>query len=156
MVASPFGRIAVAIDGSSYAQRALELALDLSKRYESELTVLAVAPLVPIYVASTEAWVPSEVPETESRHYREVVDRAVAQVKAAGQNAVTGVCLEGVVVDEILGYLEAHPHELLVMGSRGLGAAKRLLLGSVSDAVAHHVRCPVLIVRAPPASATSG
>lgn len=146
-----FGRIAVAIDGSPYAAHALEVAADLAKKYASELTILAVAPLIPIYVASTEAWVPTEVPESEIRHYRDIVDRAVAQVKAEGLSNVTGVCLEGVIVDEILGHLEGHPADLLVIGSRGLGTAKRLLLGSVSDAVAHHVRCPVLIVRAPPA-----
>lgn len=146
-----FGRITVAIDGSQFAAHALEVAADLAKKYGSELTILAVAPLVPIYVASTEAWVPTEVPESEIRHYREIVDRAVEQVKGEGLSAVTGVCLEGVIVDEILGYLDSHTADLLVIGSRGLGTAKRLLLGSVSDAVAHHVRCPVLIVRAPAA-----
>jgi len=148
-----FGRITVAIDGSAFAAHALDVAIDLAKKYSSELTVLAVAPLVPIYVASTEAWVPTEVPESEIRHYRGIVDQAVDTVKERGLSSVTGVSLEGVIVDEIIGYLDSHPTDLLVIGSRGLGTAKRLLLGSVSDAVAHHVHCPVLIVRAPPAPA---
>jgi nucleotide-binding universal stress UspA family protein len=51
------------------------------------------------------------------------------------------------VVDEILdlaGELEAG---LIVMGSRGMGPVKRLVLGSVSEGVVHHARCPVLLVR---------
>lgn len=41
-----------------------------------------------------------------------------------------------------------HP-DVLVMGSRGLGALKRVLMGSVSDHCVHHCNCPVLIVRIP-------
>lgn len=37
--------------------------------------------------------------------------------------------------------------DLIVMGSRGLGAWSRVLLGSVSNAVVHHAKCSVLIVR---------
>ena len=148
MAAVALHRITVAVDGSTHAQRALEFAIDFSKRYESELTIVAVAPLVPLYVSSTEPWVPTEVPESEARHYREIVDKGVADAQAAGLSKVTGVCLEGVIVDELINQLETHPADLLVMGSRGMSSARRLLLGSVSDAVTHHAKCPVMIVRA--------
>ena len=149
-----FKRITVAVDGSPFAADALEVAVDLAKRYTSELVVLTVAPL-PIYVASTEPWVPTEVPEMEIKHYRGVLDAAVQKAESLGASGVTGVCLEGHVVDEIVAHLEQHPADLLVMGSRGLSSAKRLLLGSVSDAVVHHVHCPVLIVRGTPAEASA-
>lgn len=145
-------RIAVAVDGSAYAQRALAFAIDLARRYESALDVVSVAPLIPVYVAPAEPWIPAGVPETEIAHYRQVVEAAVAEAKRAGVTPVTGVCLEGVIVDELLAHVEESHPDLLVLGSRGLSAARRLLLGSVSDAVVHHVRCPVLIVR-PPAAA---
>jgi nucleotide-binding universal stress UspA family protein len=156
VTAPTFHRIAVAVDGSPHAELAVAFAIDLAKRYGSELTVLGIAPLIPLYVSSSEPWVPTEVPESEAAHYHSVVDTAVARAKKEGLSAVTGVTLEGVIVDELLGYLEAHPTDLLVMGSRGLTATKRLLLGSVSDAVLHHVKCPVLVVRGdvPPATPT--
>jgi nucleotide-binding universal stress UspA family protein len=50
-------------------------------------------------------------------------------------------------VDEILAFLYQHPTDLLVLGSRGLSAARRLLLGSVSTAMVTHAPCPVLVVR---------
>jgi nucleotide-binding universal stress UspA family protein len=152
MAPGTFRRITACVDGSPHADRALDVAIDLAAKYGSEMTILAVAPLIPLYVASTEAWIPTEVPESEIRHYQDVVDKGVRRAESGGVKAVTGVCLEGVIVDEIIGHLDQHPADLLVIGSRGLSTAKRLLLGSVSDAVAHHVKCPVLIVRGPDAA----
>jgi len=149
MVAPTFPKILVATDGSAYGQQAVDVAIDLAKRYQSQLSVLAVAPLVPLYVSSAEPWVPTEVPPSETDHYRSVLSAAVKRAEEAGVTNVTGVLLEGVVVDEIIAHVERHPVDLLVLGSRGLSTAKRLLLGSVSDAVLHHLHVPVLVVRTP-------
>lgn len=137
----------MATDGSPNAKQAVDFAVDLAQKYGSRLTILAVAPLIPVYVSSTEPWVPTEVSAEETAHYRKIVGEAVSLAQGAGVAEVTGVTLEGVIVDEIIGQLEKQPADLLVLGSRGLSAAKRLLLGSVSDAVTHHVACPVLVVR---------
>jgi nucleotide-binding universal stress UspA family protein len=146
----PFARITVAIDGSKMGQLALDLAIDLARRYESDLAVIAVAPLEPVFVSSSEPWIPSEVPEAETNYYKRTVDKALQQANTSGVRSVRGDALEGIVVDEIIGYVERNPTDLLVLGSRGFSGAKRLLLGSVSDAVSHHVNCPVLIARSPP------
>ena len=50
-------------------------------------------------------------------------------------------------VREILGLAEEIGADLIVLGSHGYGAMGRLLIGSVSEAVLHGARCPVLIVR---------
>ena len=147
MVEERFLRIAVSIDGSSNAAIALDYAIDLARRYNSDLVVLSVAPLSPVYVTAAEPYVPSTVPESELAHYREIVDAAVRRAESAGVTRVTGLCDEGVVVDEILAHLEQNPTDLLVVGSRGLSAARRLLLGSVSGAMVNHAPCPVLVVR---------
>jgi nucleotide-binding universal stress UspA family protein len=47
----------------------------------------------------------------------------------------------------ILKEAEAHDGNLIVVGARGLGALKRTALGSVSESVLRHARCPVLVVR---------
>ncbi len=154
MTESRFQRITVAIDGSPNGAAALDTAIDLARHYSSDLVVLSIAPLVPVYVTSAEPYVPSTVPDSELARYREIVDAAVRRSEAAGVANVTGLCDEGVIVDEILAHLEHHPTDLLVVGSRGLSAARRLLIGSVSSAVVNHAPCPVLVVR-PPATKPS-
>ncbi|HXY47650.1 MAG TPA: universal stress protein [Thermoplasmata archaeon] len=147
MAEERFRRITVAVDGSPYGASALECAIDLAKHYGSQLVILAVAPIVPVYVPSNEPYVPAALPEGEMPRYREIVDAAVKQAEGAGVSAATGVCEEGVVVDEILSHLEHHPTDLLIVGSRGRSAARRILLGSVSTAMVTHATCPVLVVR---------
>ena len=155
MAAPEIRTITVAVDGSAHADEALRYATDLARRYGAELTVVAVAPIHPVYLSPTEPWVSAEVMQSEGDHYRAIVDRSVKQAQGAGLTEVTGVCLEGVIVDELMGHLEQHPPDLFVVGSRGLSTAKRLFIGSVSEALLHHVACPILVVRAPP-TATAG
>ena len=143
-------RIAVAIDGSPNADAALDLAIDLAHRYGGALEVLSVAPIVPVYLSPNEPYVTSGMPPSEMGHHEELVKSAVHRAKAAGLSAVSGITYEGVIPDEIVAHLERHPADLLVVGSRGLSTAKRLLLGSVSTAVVNRAPCPVLVVRPRP------
>jgi nucleotide-binding universal stress UspA family protein len=147
MVVSRFARITVAVDGSANSDDALVVAIDLAKKYGSELTILTVAPFVPLYMPSAGPYIAVTAAQGEATRYQRLIDVAVEQAKGSGVTAVTGVCREGVVVDEILSHLEAHATDLVVVGSRGLSAAKRLLMGSVSTALVAHARCPVLVVR---------
>jgi Universal stress protein family len=53
----------------------------------------------------------------------------------------------GIPADEIVAYADNHDVDLTVVGSRGRGAVASALLGSVSQAVLHESRRPVLVVR---------
>ncbi|AHY48029.1 Universal stress protein family [Rubrobacter radiotolerans] len=48
---------------------------------------------------------------------------------------------------EVVALAEEIGAGLIVLGSRGLGGMKRVLMGSVSDSVVRHAHCPVLVVR---------
>ncbi|MFY9717016.1 MAG: universal stress protein [Thermoplasmata archaeon] len=142
--------IAVAIDGSDHATTALTWTIDLAKRFDARLTIIAVAPITPAMLLPNEPMLPAMIPESTVPQFRKLVDAAVQQAESQGLGAVEGICEEGVAVDEILGVLEHHPVDLLVVGSRGLSTAKRILLGSVSAALVNRAPCPVLVVRPPP------
>lgn len=139
-------RIVVAIDGSENADHALAIAADLASRCGATLTLLTV---VPTPVALTYGVPMYEPPSPESINavYDELLTSRRAQVQTSRLPRVETVKLEGNVVEELLTYLEKERPDLLVMGTRGLSAGRRLLMGSVSDALVHHAPCPVLVVR---------
>jgi nucleotide-binding universal stress UspA family protein len=145
-----FRSIAVAVDGSDHAAAALLIAIDMARRYDARLTVVAIAPITQAIVMPNEPMLPPIMPESTLPQFRVLVDAAVQQAQTAGLKAVDGICEEGPAVDGLLGFLESHPVDLLILGSRGLSAAKRILLGSVSSALVNRAPCPVLVVRPPP------
>ncbi len=145
MGGTDLARIAVALDGSGHAEHALDLAIDLARRYGASLVVISVVPQQSTMTLSPLA--PVAIPPDLTPLHEELLSRAKAKAENVGARDVVTVRLQGHVVDTLVTYLGTHPVDLLVMGSRGLSSPARLFLGSVSDAVVHHAPCPVLIVR---------
>ena len=71
----------------------------------------------------------------------------MAQIEAAGGKVAQTYVRLGRPVEEIVILADEIDAGLVVVGSRGLGGIRRLLLGSVSDGVVRHAHCPVLVVR---------
>jgi len=145
----PMRRILLASDGSAGSSKAAEAACALARGFEACLNVLNVnAPAGRFHKSAAglhPAQTPEEVEESERRHHS-----VEASVEAAAKE--TGIAFQiseerGHVGESIVRYADAENCDLIVMGSRGLGGFERLLVGSVSNYVAHHAHCPVLIVR---------
>jgi nucleotide-binding universal stress UspA family protein len=77
---------------------------------------------------------------------REVLEEQVARIEEMGGAVADARLLTGSPVGQILCAAEEAEADLVVVGRRGLGSVKRLLMGSVSEGVVHHARCPVLVV----------
>jgi nucleotide-binding universal stress UspA family protein len=141
-----FHNILVAVDGSADADAALAHAIDLAESEHTRLTLMtAVAELPP-----TAYLIPGE--ETG-----QLVERAHVQAEAIIQQArnrvprdlpVTTVLSEEPIRRALCRQIKEGHHDLVVMGSRGRGAVRAALLGSVSHYVLHHSPVPVLIVHA--------
>jgi nucleotide-binding universal stress UspA family protein len=141
-----FRSILVAVDGSPAATSALREAVDIARSEGARLTLMTVARLPrmligPYAVSLTDADLEASA--------REVLDDAEKLVP--DDVPVSTFVGRGPAPAAILRRIEAARHDLVVMGSRGLGPAGALLLGSVSRAVLAQSPVPVLIVRTEPA-----
>lgn len=139
-------RIVVALDGSRNADHALSLAVDIASRYDSELDLVTVVPPPVVPTMGGPVYQPIDREFLEGQYDQMLAERRT-RVEGARIARVETVRLGGPVVEELVSYLERSPPDLLVMGSRGLSAGRRLLMGSISDALVHHAPCPVLVVR---------
>jgi len=136
--------IVVGVDGSEGSVHALEQALEEARARHAEVKAVA-AWHVPGAAYDT-GWVPVSVDPTDFEQIaRSALERSIEEAGAARSGvSVTPIVREGQPADVLLA--EARGADLLVVGSRGFGGFKGLLLGSVSQQCAHHATCPVLIV----------
>ena len=134
----------VGIDGSESARDALRFALEEARLRGASLRAVAVWH-VPVG-AYGAAFVPAHVSLREDLEsaMRQALEDSLADAAAADVDVQT-MLREGRAAEVLLE--EARDAELLVVGSRGLGGFRGLLLGSVSQQCAHHAPCPLVIVR---------
>lgn len=135
-------RIVVAVDGSPTAGRALLWALEEAVARDAAVTVVH-AWSVP-YVGASLYGPSRSGSELYAESSRLLLDEVVAAAGAPAGVRVEPVSAEGPPAGVILGAAEGA--DLLVMGSRGLGGLKGILLGSVTNQVAHHATCPLVVV----------
>jgi nucleotide-binding universal stress UspA family protein len=139
--------ILVALDGSEHAAQALRTAAQLASEENARLTVITAVPPTPALAQITAAGAAlAEVADIMGDAGRQMH----AQVDALPDDvSVTTIVVSGHAAQEILKRLREGRHDLLVMGTRGLGRVGSALLGSVSQAVLHEAEVPVLVVRGP-------
>jgi nucleotide-binding universal stress UspA family protein len=141
--------ILLATDGSEEAKLATQAATELSSHTGSELHVVYVLPtpeqLIGHHLYSRETR-ESLVADAE-RAAETFLKEQAQQIEADGGKVAETHFRSGDPDKEILRAAEALDVGTIVIGSRGLGAISRALLGSVSDSVVRHAHCPVFVVR---------
>ena len=140
----PAGSVVVGVDGSPPAERALRCAIREAEAWGAELFAVTGVPIASMTGAL--AWLPSAVDHEQVLSDMQegldvVVDRAL--VDHPGTTVQRRV-LDGTGAELLTEFSAAT--DLVVVGSRGRGGFAGLLLGSTSQAVLHHARCPVMVV----------
>jgi nucleotide-binding universal stress UspA family protein len=142
-------KILLATDGSEHAELALWTAIDLANSTNSELHVVTVGrEYHPAYEIPEHGKLLEEALQALRQEAQSILDEQVRKIEETGGTvAKAHLKLEGRPDQEIVRLSEEIGAGLIVMGSRGLGGLRRLLMGSVSDSVVRHAHCPVLVVR---------
>lgn len=149
-----FEHILVAVDGSEHAAKAVDLAADLAARYDAELTVLnvmvdagasTIPPELEQYAALEHVFVTER--DLLENAARAVVETAANRVAEKGLTRPGTKVVVGRPAPRIVEVAEETEADLIVLGSRGLGALESMLLGSTSHKVAHLAPCTVVAVK---------
>jgi nucleotide-binding universal stress UspA family protein len=134
-------KILLGYDYTDASRRALERAAQLTKTFESELTVLSVTPVVAGVGRSTG---PIDESDPISKHSTELAD-ARAYLEAQGITATYQPAV-GDIAETIVELAQERGADLIVVGTREPNAIARLFRQSTSDVVAHHAHTDVMIV----------
>jgi nucleotide-binding universal stress UspA family protein len=149
-VGQVFRNILVAIDGSTHAARALAEAIELAQRNNARLTIMTSVPDRSTWRLGAGAYGGAinyaKLTADFERKYQQLLDKAVSQVPQ--DVPVTKLRTHGRPGDRILERVNGGNHDLVVMGSRGRGPVRSLVLGSVSRQVLNASPTAVLIIHA--------
>jgi len=137
-----FKKILVPLDGSKYSEKVLERASNLVSAFDSKIILL--------YVIEK----PLPINFLDRKEYLNILQKFGNKTlnKANDlllKNGITAKTLlkKGNIVSEIEKVAKNEKCDLIVVGSKGLGAVTRLLLGSVSNKLAQYSPCSLLIVK---------
>ncbi|KAJ3413536.1 hypothetical protein HDV05_007837 [Chytridiales sp. JEL 0842] len=160
-------RIVVALDSSTHSQFALAWTLENLTRTGDHIILLSVGVFPGTWgdylsVAFQGPVFNAERVEGLKQQAEEFALKSLMEASKIIQEHITGqdqdsFCISHEILaytkgtispaDVIISTCEAQDADLCVVGSRGLGGLKRVVLGSVSEYVAQHCCCPVVIVR---------
>ena len=145
-----FRSILVGTDGSSTAAAAVDEAVALAANAGARLLIVsAYEPVSGLRLREERQALPEDAQwmVNPREDVLALLDKARAAATERGVSEVETCARQGDAADAIIDISEEQGCDLIVVGNRGMTGAKRFLLGSVPNKIAHHAPCSVLIVR---------
>jgi nucleotide-binding universal stress UspA family protein len=138
--------VLVTVDGSENSIRGLDFALEFAEKYSANLSVINVteSAAAAAYVGDSMVAVARDL----RKFHEEILAKAATHAKNTHPSVqVTTILREGDPASEIISAATEGNFDVVVVGHRGLGKVKGMLLGSISDKVSRHLVCTVILVR---------
>ncbi|MCM1566015.1 MAG: universal stress protein [Dehalobacter sp.] len=136
-------KILVGFDGSPSSKKALDYAKYLSSKLNSSITVLTVIRL-PDFSSSRDE-VDEEIIEAGKRIFP--MHREIVELGKKENITINTVIIHGHPVEKIIDYAQENEFDLIIIGTRGLGGFKKLVIGSVAQKVVSYSKVPVMVVK---------
>ena len=151
-----FSKILVGIDGSEYSRNAVNYALNLASKYNSDLFLLAIVPSKVHHGDSSGVF--GMVAPSYFQEYKKEAEKWFGEIISNINSSETSIDIRSKVKSEvittpfstaasILNYAEERDVDLIVIGTRGNSGLKKMLLGSVATDVVTYSYCPVMVVK---------
>jgi nucleotide-binding universal stress UspA family protein len=151
-----FSKILVGIDGSEYSRNAVNYALNLASKYNSDLFLLAIVPSKVHHGDSSGVF--GMVAPSYFEEYKKEAEKWFEEIIDHINSSETSIDIRSKVKSEvittpfstaasILNYAEERNVDLIVIGTRGKSGLKKMLLGSVATDVVTYSYCPVMVVK---------
>lgn len=138
--------ILIPYDGSESAKHACNFAIDLAQKYKAKI-VLVMCVYVPPHVDPIMGTAYVEMMKSLKDDAAKTIADLEPELERSAVPYKTEILETISIIDSLVSYAEKNKVDLIVMGSRGLGGFKKLLLGSVASGVSQHSKCPVLIIK---------
>lgn len=136
-------KILVGFDGSESSKKAFAEAIDLAKKLHASLTVLTVINLPDFSPTLDE--VNEEIEEAE-KHYQPLLGD-LRETGAKNGVLVNVTMVKGHPSESLIKYAQEQKMDLIIIGTRGAGGFKKLLIGSVAQKVVSYSSVPVLVIK---------
>ncbi len=141
-------KILVAYDNGVKAQKILETAIEIAKGCQTEICLLTSVKMPHFISDVASPDMCNDLEEQTRRYFTEIHKEAEAMITKEGI-PVSSVILNESPGEALVRYADQEKFDLIAIGSANRGAIERVLLGlgSVSNYVLHHAKCPVLIIK---------
>jgi len=156
--------VLIPVDGSEHSDKAVRLAADIAAKYGAKLTLLHVLisgrvpdnlrklsdkagrrePAMAVGAGYVEAHEPIEVLQDIGN---KLLEKAESAARELGADNIEKIVTGGVPSEQVLEHAESGNADLIVMGSRGLGGIKGMLVGATSHKVQNVAKCSVITVK---------
>lgn len=141
-------KILLPVDGSEYSKAAASVAREMAEKFEAEIVVLRVGEpdFMDMYYSR------KDLEETAENKMKRIAAQLIEEDKKLFEGSsiadkVSYITRTGDAASKILDACDEEGCDFIVIATHGMGAAKRFLVGSVTNKVVHHASVPVLVLR---------
>ena len=141
-----YDKILVPYDGSPFAKRAFDRALDIAEAKNSKITALyVIKEEYPPIVGFSKAY--AKIMKARQKEAKTLMAKLESVAKKRKIQVISKIKRGDSIVKEITDFLKSNKFDLVIIGSHGRTGFKKLMLGSVSSGVVNNSKNPVMVVK---------